>query len=89
MRLNHLWNPPIAYRDYDDNDNDDDGDDNDDDDDDDQILMLLMKLTSMLVISHPLLESHTAGCRIHGADLCCLSRSDPAKPTSPPGLDSL
>ena len=74
--------------DHDDDDDDDDDDNNDDydDDNDDNDDALI---TPMMIISHPLLESHTAGCRIHGADLCCLSRSDPAKPTSPPGLDFL
>ena len=42
-----------------------------------------------MMISHPLPESHTAGCRSRGEDLCCLSRSVPAKPTSPQGLDFL
>ena len=51
--------------------------------------MLAKMIKMMAKISHPLPESHTAGCRSRGEDLCCLSRFVPAKPTSPLGLDFL
>ena len=53
------------------------------------MMMLTKMIKMMMMISHPLPESHTAGCRSRGEDLCCLSRSVPAKPTLPPGLDFL
>ena len=53
------------------------------------MMMLTKMIKMMMMISHPLPESHTAGCRSRGEDLCCLSRSVPAKPTSPQGLDFL
>ena len=84
--MNHLWNPPgdTFYKCCgDENDGNDDDENDGNDDDADKMIKMMAK------ISHPLPESHTAGCRSRGEDLCCLSRSVPAKPTSPPGLDFL